>query len=292
MELFRKEALESISSTSGMNHGVRAVRIRAVVFVVLLALCTAIFSCWLFFGTIYDTLSVGGIIWPAQNNGTVYAVYGGTISKTVVSRGSAVKAGDILAVIPQEDILAELTEKRQTGISDAALQQLYDEYDRRSIIRSSIDGIVTYIVDENSYVFGGDRIAAIVPYSEAGNNKTLTAFIPADKSGLLSLGMEAQVMPDFAPREEYGYINAYVSNISAYPVTGRSIEAADNTLFITGLNPEESYLQIEITLVPDMSAQSGLKWSNPKSGNIDAAMGTICTADIVIEKCRPYAWLF
>ena len=43
---------------------------------------------------------------------------------------------------------------------------------------------------------------------------------------------------------------------------------------------------------PDMAAQSGLKWSNPASGTIDIAMGTICTADIVVEKCRPYEWLF
>ncbi len=292
MNLFRKEAIESFSSRSGMSRGIRAIGLRSIVFIMLLAACAAIFALWLLRGTVYETVTVNGIIWPERNNGAVCAVYGGTVSETVVTRGDAVKAGDILAIIPQEDILSEIEKGRQNGMAESELRRLYEEYDRYSVIRSDIDGIVTYITDKNSYISEGDRVASVVPYDESGNNRVLTAFIPSDRSGIITLGMNVQVMPDFAPREEYGYIKGYVSRISTYPDTGRNIIGSENSLFVSLLDESQTYLQVEITLIPDRSAKSGLKWSNSASSDVDVVMGTTCTADIVVEECRPYEWLF
>ncbi len=292
MDLFRKEAVESFSSKSGMNSGVRAVSIKMTVFIVLLTICAAAFIFWLIFGTIYETVTISGAVWPAQDNGSVYASCSGTLSKAVVSEGDTVKAGDILAIIPQKDILSSIDTGKKNGITDAELQKLYDEYDRSSVVRSAIDGVVTYIADENSYISEGSRVAAVVPYDESGNNRVLTAFIPSDSSGFITLGMDVQVMPDFAPRDEYGYIKAYISGISTYPVTGQSVRDTNGELLAGLLDEAQSYVQIEITLIPDMTAQSGLKWSNPASGRVDVAMGTVCTADIVVRECRPYEWLF
>ena len=291
-DLFRKEALENFSTNSGLTKGVRAVSIRMTVFVILLVICAAVFSFWLFFGTIYETVSVNGIVWSTKSGGAVYTEAGGIVSKVVASSGNTVKAGDIIAVIVQENILSEIEAKKMSGISDEELQKLYDEYDKNSIIRSNIDGIVTHIAGEKSYISEGGKIAEIVPYDESGNNRTLTSFIPAKNGGLIELGMEVQVMPDFAPRDEYGYIKAYISEISSYPVTGRYIMDNRSELFLSTLDERESYLQIEITLMPDATAQSRLKWSNPRSSDIDAPMGTMCAADIITRKCHPYEWLF
>lgn len=292
MELFRKEALESFSSNAGISSGVRAVSIKAATFSALLALCAASFLFWFFFGTIYETVTVDGIIWPVSNDGAVYSVYDGTVTKTSASVGDYVKTGDILAVLPQEDILDQIEAAIDSGASEDELQALYDEYDRHSIIRSSTDGVVTYIVEDNSYIAQGDMVAEVTPYDETGNNRILTAFIPSENSGIVTLGMDAQVMPDFAPRDEYGYINAYVSGVSSYPVTGSSIEQSNNALIAGEVDQNQRYIQIEITMIPDSTAQSGLKWSDPSSGGIDVAMGTVCTVDIVTKECRPYEWLF
>ena len=292
MELFRKEAVESFSSSAKLNAGVRAIYIKTAVFLVLLLLCAAAFGYWLMCGTIYETVTVSGAVWPMRNGGTVYATCGGVVSKTVVSEGDVVKAGDILLVIPQDDVLAEIEAAKQAGVSQDELETLYKKYDDQSMVRAAIDGAVTYITDENRYISEGDVVAAVVPYDKDGNNRTLTAFVPSRSSGFVTLGMEVQIMPDFAPRDKYGYIEGYVSGISAYPVTGQSVKETGDALFAGLVEDAESYLPVEITLIPDMTAKSGLKWSNPASGTIDIAMGTICTADIVVEKCRPYEWLF
>lgn len=290
--LFRKEALDSFSSSSEINRGVRAVSIKTSVFVVLLIICAAVFAVWLVFGTVYETVSVNGIIRPAGNNGSVYANSEGFITKIIVDEGDKVKTGDILALIPQEDILMKIKEGKINSIQTEELNSLYNEYDRLSVIRSNIDGIVTDIISENVFIRKGEKIASIIPYSEGSNNKTLTAFIPADKSGIVSLGMEVQVMPEFAPREKYGYIKAYVSDISSSPITNQSINDMYNELFFSESDEKETYFQLEITLMPDANSASHLKWSNPNSEKTDVDMGTLCDADIIIKKCRPCEWLF
>ena len=288
MELFRKEAVENASVRTDKASAARAVGVKYTLFAAALALCAAIFTVWLLFGEIYETVSVDGIIWPNGSDDTVYSERSGTVSKTTGSRGSSVKAGDILAVIPQESIL----EKIRKRSSDAELAALREEYDKYSFIRSDVDGIVTYIADENAYVGTGEKIAVITPYSESGNNMKLTAFIPSGKGELVSLGMEAQVMPEFTPREKYGYINAYVSGISQYPIKGEYIKNNMSNLYMPSLEEGNNYLQLEITLLADASTASRLKWSNSVGASIDAPMGTVCKADIVIDKRPPFRWPF
>lgn len=291
-ELFRREALESFSSHSDLGRGVRAIPVRIALFTALLLACGAIFALWLFFGTIYETVSVDGIIWPTQAGGTVYAPAEGLLSKVTVSTGDTVSAGDIVAVSPREDLLAAIEEARAAGGTDETLAELYDAYDRASLLRSDIDGVVTYIAQENTFLSKGDRVAVIVPYDETGNNRTLTAFLPAAMGGSVTPGTPAQVMPDFAPREEYGYITAYVSNVSSFPVTGQNIKEGNDELFLPSMDERESYLRLEITLMPDAEARSRLKWSTPKSGDVDVSIGTLCGVDIVVGAYRPYQWLF
>lgn len=291
-DLFRKEALEGFSSNSGMSKSVRAARIRSGVFTALLFLCTLVFFLWLIWGTIYETVPTNGIIWSPESGGAVYAATPGIVTKTVVSVGSSVNAGDVLAVIPREDLLKEIQAGKAEGLSEQDIRWLYEEYERGSMLRSHISGIVTEIADENTYIQTGEKVASVVPYDEKGNNKTLIAFVPARNNGLISVGMEVQVTPDFAPREQYGYIRAYISRIDPYPVLGQTIKDNRADLFIPSLDERESYLQLEITFFPDAKAPSHLKWSNSKSGGIDVALGTMCRADIVVKKCHPYEWLF
>jgi len=290
--LFRKEAVDRFSSSSEQHRSVNALSIKAVIFVCMLVICTAVFSFWLFFGSVLETVTVEGIIWPSENKGSVYSDVVGSVTRVVVNEGDVVKAGDMIAVIPQNNILDDIKEAKAQGASEERISDLYEQYDRSSIIRSHLDGIVTYVVDENSRVIAGNMLAQITPYSESGNNKILTAFIPSKKAGLIQVGMEVQITPDFVARDEYGYINGYVSDISQYPQRGQQIKESNDVLFITGLSENESYIRIEITLLPDGDNASNLSWSRPESGDINVAMGTICTADIIIEKCRPFEWLF
>ena len=281
--LFRKEAMENHSPNREITLAVKAIPVKWLLYMIVLIICAASFTVWLFFGTVYETVSLRGIAWPSKSYGDVYSETSGIIAKTTVSVGDKVEVGDILAVIPNNDVL-----EKSAGNS---MEQVYDEYERKSVIRSKISGIVTYIIDRNSYVNPGDMIASVMHYDKTGNNDIITAFISDEKSSLIDLGMEVQVMPDYTPCEQYGYIIGYVSAVSEYPVTGEQIYNSDKQLYMSEMAMDESYIEVQITMMRKSGEDSGLKWSKASGDNKTVNPGTRCYVDIILRKYKPYRWL-
>ena len=280
-DLFRKEAVENYTTNREATLSVRAIPVRWVLYIIILILCVTLFCVWLFGGTVYESETVRGIAWPNKSYGDVYAEKSGIVTKTTVSVGDTVKAGDILAFMPDEDMLDVPEEEKN-----------YEAYDRASAIRAKTNGIVTYVIDRNSYVNEGDLIAAVISYDKNGNNDILTAFVPVEKSSLIGLGMEVQIMPDYAPRDKYGYISGFVSAISEYPVTGEQIYNSNKQLYMSGMDFSESYIEIEVTMMRSAGEGSHLKWSTKTGRDITVKPGTRCDMDIILDKYRPFDWLF
>lgn len=289
-ELFRKEAFKSFSSEEGLNRGIRAIGIRIKVFTTVIVIAVIVLCAWLFFGTVRETLTVDGILWPSKGSGNIYSPNSGTTEKVIAKEGQYVEAGDILAIIPQKQILEKINNAQESGASENSIEELYDEYDIASIVRAPLSGIIIEVIPENTYVNGGEKIAAIMPYNKDKNNKRILTYIPMKQSGIVNLGMEVQISPEHAPREEYGYINAYVSEVGQYPVTGQFIK--QTTSANMSLENDESYIKVEITLISDSTTSSKLDWSTTKGGDIDVEIGTVCNCNIIIKKSRPYQWIF
>ena len=281
--LFRKEAMENHSPNKELTLAVKAIPVKWIIYMAVLVICAALFAVWLFLGTIYESVSLRGIAWPDKSYGDVYAETSGIIAKTTVSVGDKVEAGDILAVMPDNNML-----EKAAGNSD---EQVLAEYDRKSVIRSNTSGIVTYIADRNSYLNKGDMIASVVHYDKNGNNDIITAFVSDEKSRHIELGMEAQIMPDYTPREQYGYITGYVSAISDYPVTGEQIYNSDKQLYMSGMDMNENYIEVQITMMRTSGEGGRLKWSKASGEDQPVNLGTRCDVDIILKKYKPYKWL-
>lgn len=281
--LFRKEAMENYSPNREITLAVKAIPVRWLLYIVALVICAASFAIWLFFGTIYESVSLRGIAWPNKSYGDVYSETSGIIAKTTVSVGDKVEAGDILAVIPNDDVLKKSNRDNE--------DQVYYEYDQKSVIRSKTSGIVTYIIDRNSYVNPGDIVASVMRYDKNGNNDIITAFLSDEKSSLIDLGMEAHIMPDYTPHEEYGYIIGYVSAVSDYSVTGERIYNSDKQLYMSEMDMNENYIEVQITMIRTSGEGSRLKWSKATAEDKTVNLGTRCDVDIILQKYKPYRWL-
>ena len=282
-DLFRKEAMENYSPNREITLAAKAIPVKWLLYVIVLTICAASFTIWLFFGTVYETVSLRGIAWSNESYGDVYSETSGIIAKTTVSVGDKVEVGDILAVMPNNDVL----EKSSVD----SIEQIYKEYDRKSVIRSKTRGIVTYIIDRNSYVNPGDKIASVIHYDKNGNNDIITVFVSDEKSGLIDLGMEAHIMPDYTPYEQYGYIIGYVSAIAEFPITGEQIYNSDKQLYLSEMDMDESYIEVEITMMRASGEDSGLKWSKFSGENMTVNPGTRCDVDVILRKYKPYRWL-
>ena len=288
-KLFRQEAVDSFSTDLEINKALKSIGIRHRFFAVIFVLCTAAFAVWLFTGHLYETICAEGIVGYSTTNSGVYASSAGIVKKTLVNAGDYVEVGDELAIIPDTKTLNTIEFTDGTAASDE-LEILYDRYEDNSMARAEVSGIVTYICNENSWVKEGDMIAFVTPSNSGLDDMRVTAYIPSSKKEVIDIGMKARVMPDYAPSEEYGYINAYISDIASYPEKGSSIMAESGNM-VTLLDADEMYIKLGITMMYSSRSKNGLSWSSARGENLIVNMGTLCHTDIILSELTPYKWL-
>lgn len=288
--LFRKEAVDGFSSKLDTNRRIRAVTVRWRVIFILLLMFTTVFTTWFFAGTVNESVTVQGIVWPNTTGGKVQSESYGNISKIVVSLGDQVSAGDIIAVIPDSGDIAKLREDFDT-LTQEEIDKIYDDYHHTSLVRSPVDGVVVWTIEENSWVAEDEMIAYIAPYNNDLDYTKVIAYIESSKSGLVEPNMDVHIIPEYAPEEKYGYISAYVSDIDKTYISGKTIKESNAYMPSVGLEDDVNYVTVEITMHFSDNSETDFLWSN-KSGEIfDIDTGTLCRADIIIKKCTPFRWL-
>lgn len=287
MGLFREKAMQNSSSLSDIGKGIAGIHISVWLSILGIGFCAAIFMIWLFFGTVYETVSVTGIVWPMESGGTLYAETTGVITETIVNSGEEVKSGDILAIISDDELLSQLELAKQ----DNSFDDLQKKYIEKTVIRSHINGIVSHIAEKDTRVTEGEAIAKVIPFDENGNNQRIAAFIPTYRLNQIENGMEVQIVPEFASRDKDGYVYGYVSAVEKYPITGEYIKNNYDSIFSLDIDLQQKYIRVEITMVSDANSKSGLKWSNSSSEEMDIELGTLCNCEVVTDKLHPYQYL-
>jgi hypothetical protein len=132
--------------------------------------------------------------------------------------------------------------------------------------------------------FGG------VIYSQNGEPQTVYCYLSMTESKRLSEGMPAQVSPDYAPREEYGYIFGSIASIGVQPISENDlIETFGNPRYVEGLVPPGNVVEVRIRLT---ETDGRLHWSNQKGQSLSVSSGTNCSVLVVTEERKPYELLF
>ena len=70
---------------------------------------------WCFFGTVTRSVEVTGIVFPHYGIKQVNSQVSGIVSYLQVEVGEEVKAGDLIAIIPQQELLEQIEQARQQG---------------------------------------------------------------------------------------------------------------------------------------------------------------------------------
>ncbi|PKM76291.1 MAG: hypothetical protein CVU90_13210 [Firmicutes bacterium HGW-Firmicutes-15] len=292
--IFRKSSLERISSPERLNEYIKITN--PGIWSILLA-CLALLIAvgfWGYYGNIPDSVRAKGVIFPQSGVNTVIPSAGGRISDMRVKVGDFVEAGQIIAVIPQENVIKQLNELKGSVQPDQKLiAALTSEYESRSLIISPVSGIVLSAKSVNETVSSTEAIAGIVKQEKYADDKQIICYIPTSIAKKLKEGMEVQVSPDFAPREEYGYMLGHITNIGTYPVSEADVLSAVGSMqYAKGLMPEESSVEVRVTLTVDPGSQNKIKWSSKKGESTSLSIGTSCNMLIVVKDYRPYELVF
>ncbi|MDD3364611.1 MAG: HlyD family efflux transporter periplasmic adaptor subunit, partial [Syntrophomonas sp.] len=158
-----------------------------------------------------------------------------------------------------------------------------------SLIVSPVSGIVLSAKSVNETVSSTEAIAGIVKQEKYADDKQIICYIPTSTAKKLKEGMEVQVSPNFAPREEYGYMVGHITKIGTYPVSEADVlSAVGSTQYAIGLIPKESSVEVRVTLTVDPNSQDKIKWSSKKGELIPLSIGTSCNMLIVVKNYKPY----
>lgn len=273
--LFRKEAVESAQRTFDTRENLSALPLNMKLVAFLLVLCFALFAVWMFFGNLTQALQADGILYSKNGQHNIYAPSSGIVSDMLVQTGDRVQEGDVIAVIYNPE---ELPDAEQTEFG-------------RYVVRTTQGGVITEVCAEGMGIATGELLASMVALSSSSDDRVVYAFIPAGEANPIKLGMAAQVSLQFAPREKYGYIEGYVSDIEAYTVQGEQLSQSFGHTVKNIVEADSAYHIVQITLLPDNESPNGLRCSNTQGASLPVEVGTGCDVDIVYGNKRPYAWL-
>jgi len=153
-------------------------------------------------------------------------------------------------------------------------------------------GVLTIVCATGIWVFTGTiperaELRCVV-ITESGG-QVLYAYVPFTVSKRLTEGMPVQVSPDYAVREEFGYIHGKVASVGNRVVDEPYLARRyGSPAFVKGILPSESlgnFVEVGIALEGDGGT---LRWSNPKGSGISLEDGAFCTGVIVMRERRPY----
>lgn len=153
-------------------------------------------------------------------------------------------------------------------------------------------GIFTILIAGAIWIFSGAipktvDMPGVIATDVYGNQKVY-CFVPIGTSKRLETGMEVQISPDYANKEEYGYIKGHILSV------GKDVI---NEQYLTQnfANP-----QIVVNLAAEAMARSNVvtievsleQWSNEKGNAIDVTEGSLCSVSAIVGQTKPYELMF
>lgn len=141
------------------------------------------------------------------------------------------------------------------------------------------------------WVFSGSipkylNLTGVAVTSPLDGNQRLYCYVPISTAKRLREGMEVQISPDYAPREQYGYVRGEILNISNDVITEEYLmKNFENPKIVLPaiLNKTENLIQIEFSLED---------WSTGNDAGVSIIDGSTCTASVIESQQKPYQLIF
>ena len=198
-DLFNKSALDNLETPEQLDQQVKIMGTSSWILFAAILVATIAATIWAFIGTVSSGIDYEGVIFNNEDVAIHNTGISGIIQDVLVNEGDAVKEGDILAVIANEEqrvkIAALEEEKKQYKEGSKKyfnIQQKIEHCIGQQLVRSSTDGIVQRMELLGKAVEAGEMIALVVPESMYGY-KEVVIYVPREEVGSLEIGMTVQI---------------------------------------------------------------------------------------------------
>lgn len=180
--------------------------------------------------------------------------------------------------------------KRQRQIEIHDLEAQLRALQLRSRLTSDVvSPIAGQVIEEKTYpgamILAGAPILSVEPDDM---DMTAVLYIPSTQAKEVKTGMEAEISPSTAKREEYGFIRGKVTFVSDYPATSSGMMTLfENDALVASLRGRGMVTEIDVTMERDPGTPSGFRWSSSRGPDTQITPGTLCTAQIITRSQKP-----
>jgi|APCry1669188910_1035180.scaffolds.fasta_scaffold00047_7 HlyD family secretion protein len=180
----------------------------------------------------------------------------------------------------------------QIQILKKKIQDLQDDYDRQTIIRSPVKGIIVdKSVSSGDFVNAGTRMMVV---EDLGNEKNhlLDLFIPFNSNAVVEPGMEVMIEPFTVNHNLYGWLMGVVIDVNHFVSNTNSIiDELNNPDLVALIQQQGPTYRVKIYLLPDSQTKSGFMWSNKKGPPYTINTGTLCRASVLVKQKPPIDYI-
>ena len=246
---------------------------------------------WCFTGTITRSVQITGVVFPQYGIEQVTSEIDGLVSYVQVEVGDLVEAGDLIAIVPQGELLEQLRQAQEAQAPQDENQGLYAAYQAASMVYTPVSGRVVELVETGSRVQAGEVVAGITSADIYSNEAEIRAYVPSAVAQSIQKGMEVRVYPSTSASEEYGYVQGLISDISSYPITEADISDALGRFYTGEIVPQdENILEVRVTLLAGAEEAAGT-WSRAEGGSLSIDTGTLCRMQVVVSEMTAWEYL-
>jgi multidrug efflux pump subunit AcrA (membrane-fusion protein) len=305
--LFRQEALERLRSPDQLDKlfaPATPVAWIALCSVLLLVLAAVI---WSVFGVLSSKVNGSGLIIDSAGVINISPTVGGRLADLRVERGDRVRKGQIVAIIAQPDLEAEIARVNQElsnagssaemAAKSASRNELRARLERESQVVSPVDGVVSdqIVSGYGDIVSPGTPIVSVRLDENKRGELMVLLYVPVLDGKKIQPGMNVQVSPGSVDASEYGTLIARVLSVSNYPVLPESITGWTGNAGLTDWIIKQTgglAVEVKAELIKDSDTRTGYLWSSLHGSPAAISSGTICTGGIVIERKAPISKAF
>lgn len=189
---------------------------------------------------------------------------------------------------------AEKLARSEVANSEAQIQEARRNLDsllasRRhsaSIVSLYTGRIVELKTTPGALVGPGTSLLTVEREGEAGTLEVV-AYIPAGDGKKVRPGMAAQIVPSTVRREEYGFMVGEMTQVADYPATPQSmLLRLQNETLARELAGSVPPFEARATLATAPTV-SGYRWSSAGGAPVKLTSGTLCRADVIVDRQRP-----
>ena len=254
--IFNKEALEALDDHGEAEEMARVASPKVRIVIAAMVAMMVVVVYWCIFGTINYKVNAQGVVFPFGEATPVTVPYDGTVSRTVITPGTAVTYGT--GIVEIHNVLSTST------------------------VTAPRDGVVISALPIGTQFKAGEPVAWLLPQTQQMAGREMLCYVTYNDLRKLKTGQQVQATPANMERENWGYIYGKVVGIEQYPTTRKEI------INRVKLDPLAAFIQdgqaiYEVRVVFD-TQDDGLVWSREKSRNVAVGNGALCNIQVITEK--------